>query len=316
VGALSGFLLRNWTLKLAAFGVALMLWVAVRAETPSRQDFPGVPVQVDLSDPRWALAGEPSPSTVTVRFGGPSREILGIAVARPSVVIPIDAVSGSDTLVVLRTQWVQMQGGAAVIVESIEPAAVRLSLEPIESVTLPLVLRLEGELPQEFALAGPPILDPSGIRVSGPRSRLANLDSVLLQTLQLGSVEGSGRIALAIDTTGLSGVDTTPDSVGVEIRVEDEVERVVSGIPIVLPETLASEDDLELRPTTASVIVRGARSVVDRADPTLFRLVVRAELSDLPAAGAEREFPVSLSGLPALVRGEPQQAVVTVRRAN
>jgi hypothetical protein len=127
---------------------------------------------------------------------------------------------------------------------------------------------------------------------------------------------GSGRVAVAVDTAGLTGMGTTPDSVGVEIRIEDEVERVVSGIPVVLPETLASEDDLELRPTTASVIVRGARSVVDRADPTLFRLVVRAESGDLPQPGAEREFPVSLNGLPALVRGEPQQSVVTVRRAN
>jgi YbbR domain-containing protein len=313
---LAGVLSRNWTLKLAAFGAALLLWVAVRAETPSRQDFPGVPVQVDVSDPRWALVGEASPSTVMVRFGGPSREILGIAVARPSIVIPIDAVTSADTTVVLRTQWVQVQGGPGVVVESIEPAAVRISLEPIESVTLPPALRLEGDLPQEFAFAGPPILDPSGIRVTGPRSRLVALDSVPLQPLHLDAVEGSGRVAVAVDTAGLAGVGTTPDSVGVEIRIEDEVERVVSGIPVVLPETLASEDDLELRPTTASVVVRGARSIVDRADPTLFRLVVRAEFADLPQPGAEREFPVSLSGLPALVRGEPQQSVVTVRRAN
>jgi len=316
VGSLSGFFSRNLTLKLAAFGVALLLWVAVRAETPSRQDFPGVPVQVAVSDPRWSLVGESSPSTVAVRFGGPSREILGIALARPSIVIPIDAVSSADTTVVLRTQWVRVEGGPGVIVESIEPAAVRISLEPVETVTLPTALRLEGELPQEFAFAGPPILDPSGIRVTGPRSRLAALDSVRLQPLLLNTVEGSGRIAVAVDTVGLSGVDPTPDSVGVEIRIEDQVERVVSGIPIVLPETLASEDDLELRPATASVIVRGARSVVDRADPTLFRLVVRVESGDLPLPGAEREFPVSLSGLPALVRGEPQQSVVTVRRAN
>ena len=53
MGSLSGFFSRNLTLKLAAFGVALLLWVAVRAETPSIQDFPGVPVQVAVSDPMW-----------------------------------------------------------------------------------------------------------------------------------------------------------------------------------------------------------------------------------------------------------------------
>ncbi len=314
--SLSGFFSRNWTLKLAAFGVALLLWIAVRAETPSRQDFPGVPVQVDVSDPRWSLVEDATPPTVTVRFGGPSREILGIAVARPSVVIPMEAVTSADTTVLLSTQWVRVEDRPGVTVESIEPASVRLTLEPVESVTLPVALRMEGELPRGFAMAGSPILDPAEIRVTGPRSRMAELDSVLLEPLLLGDVEVSGTVALAIDTTGIGSLDTNVDSVGVEIRIEDQVERVVSGIPVVFPEALSGEGDLELRPSTASVIVRGARSMVDRADPTLFRLVVRIETGELPQPGTEREFPISLNGLPALVRGEPQQSVVTVRRSN
>jgi len=50
VGYLSGFFSRNWTLKLSAFGIALLLWVAVRAEAPNRQELTGVPVRVELAD--------------------------------------------------------------------------------------------------------------------------------------------------------------------------------------------------------------------------------------------------------------------------
>jgi hypothetical protein len=70
---------------------------------------------------------------------------------------------------------------------------------------------------------------------------------------------------------------------------------------------------LELRPATASVIVRGARSLVDRADPTLFELVVRIEPDDVPEPGDEAEFPIALEGLPPLIEGELQQSLVTVR---
>lgn len=317
MGSISGFFSRNLTLKLSAFGVALLLWVAVRAEAPSREDFPEVPVQVDVIDPDWAVVGDPDPASVTVRFGGPSRALIGMALARPTVVIPLEGVANADTTVRLVTSWVRIQDRPGVIVEGIQPSAVRVRLEPVESVLLPPALRLEGELPEEFAMAAPPAVDPPTIRVTGPRSRVSEMDSVLLMPLRLDEVRGSGRVDVALDTTAISGLSANPSRVGLDVRVEDRIERVVSGIPIVLPESMSGTEGLELRPETASVIVRGARSVIDRADPTRFRLVVRIEAEDLPPPGGEaKEFPVALEGLPPLVRGEPQQLVVTVRNVS
>ena len=43
VTSLSGLFSRNWFLKLSAFVVALLLWIAVRAEAPSRQELFGIP---------------------------------------------------------------------------------------------------------------------------------------------------------------------------------------------------------------------------------------------------------------------------------
>ncbi len=314
MGSLSGFLSRNLTLKLSAFGVALLLWVAVRAEAPSRQELRDIPVRVDLGDPQWAVNGLPSPSTVTVRLGGPSRELLGMALDRPTVVIPMDQVTSSDTLVQLSTSWVRIQDRPGVIVEDIQPSSVRLDLEPVERVTLPVASRLEGELPEGFAMAGPPATFPEGVRVSGPRSRVTELDSVPLVPIDLSAVSESGRVNVAVDTTVLAGLLVQPRSVELDIPLEDRIERVMSGIPIVLPPGLTEVAQLELRPPTASVIVTGARSSVDRADPTLFRLVVRIEPEDVPDPGSEAEFSVALEGLPPMVRGEPQQSVVTVRR--
>lgn len=314
--SISGFFSRNLTLKLSAFGVALLLWVAVRAEAPSREDFPDVPVQIDVIDPRWAVVGEPDPATVTVRFGGPSRALIGMALARPSVVIPLEAVASADTTVRLINSWVRIQDRNGVIVEGIQPSAVRVTLEPVESVSLPPAPRLDGELPEEFAMAASPTVDPPTIRVTGPRSRVSEIDSVPLLPLRLDEVRGSGRFDVALDTAAISGLTTNVSTVALDVRVEDRIERVVSGIPIVLPEALAGTTGLELRPETASVIVRGARSVIDRADPTRFRLVVRIEAADLPPPGGEAEFPIALEGLPPLVQGEPQQLVVTVRNVS
>jgi YbbR domain-containing protein len=315
VAALSGFLSRNWTLKVAAFGVALILWVAVRAETPTRQEFLDIPLRVEVGDPEWVLAEAPTPSAVTVRLGGPSRELLSLAMDPPTVVIPMETVTSPDTSVSLSNAWVRMQDRPGVVVEAIQPASVRLSLEPIERATLPVALRLEGSLPSGFAMAGPPVSFPDRIRVSGPRSLMQELDSIPLLPLDLSEVTQSGLISVGVDTSAVAGLEVQPRSVDMEIPFEDRVQRVMSGIPIVLPSDLREQAAaLELRPSTASVIVQGARSLVDRADPTVFELVVRVEPDDLPQPGEEAEFPVALEGLPPLVGGQPQQAVVMVRR--
>ena len=313
MGSFSGILSRNWTLKLAAFGVALLLWVAVRAEAPTRQDFLDVPLRVDVGDPEWALVGEPTPSTVTVRVGGPSRELLSMALDRPTVVIPMEQVTNADTSVTLINSWVRIQDRPGVAVEAIQPSSVRLVLEPMERVTLRVEPRLEGELPEGFAMAGLPVAFPEQVRISGPRSRVLELEVVPLLPLELESMTRSGRVSVGVDTLALTGLLVQPLTVDVDIPFEDRIERVMSGIPIVLPPALLESGSLELRPSTASVIVRGARSLVDRADPTVFELVVRIEPADVPQPGEEAEFPVALQGLPPLVGGEPQQSVVLVR---
>jgi YbbR domain-containing protein len=313
VASLSGFFSRNWTLKLSAFGIALLLWVAVRAEAPNLQDLPGVPVRVDLVDPQWALIGDPLPATVTVRFGGPSRELIRRALERPAIVIPLEAVGSGDTVVVLRPSWVRIQDRPGVIAEDIQPSSVRISLERIGRADLPPAPQWEGSLPAHLALSASPLIEPAGLRVSGPGSRLEGLDSIPLRAFDLGAVSASGSFPVEVDTEGLAGLLIQPMMVQIEVRVEDRIERVVSGIPIVLPETLEGNAALQLLPTTGAIVLRGARSVVERADPTALRFVVQVEPGSLPAAGQEGEFPLRLTGLPPLLEGELRVTAAVVR---
>jgi YbbR domain-containing protein len=314
VVSLSGLFLRNWTLKVSAFGVALILWVAARAEVPNRHEMPGIPVQIDLGDPGWEIVGGPSPSAVTVRFGGPSRELLRMAIDRPNLVIPLDQVTSEDTVVVLRTAWVRVQDWPGVIAEDVQPPSVRVMLEPVEHVDRPPAVRMQGELPDHLALPAIPVVAPATIRVTGARSRIAALDSIPLLPLDLSEVSASGTVLLGVDVTGLDRLQFQPSEVQVELRVEDRVERVVSGIPVVLPEAFRGDASLQILPATGSVIIRGARSVVERADPTAFALVAGFEDREPPAAGEAGEFSLTLIGLPPLLEGETLFPTVTVQR--
>jgi YbbR domain-containing protein len=316
VGPLSGFLTRNWTLKISALGLALLLWISVRVEAPNRQELSGVPVRVDLADPGWALTDPPSPATVQVRFGGPSRELLRMAMDRPTLVIPMDQVASGDTTVILRNQWVRVQDRAGVVVEDIQPPMVRLVLEPIERIALPPAIRLEGELPPGLALSAPPLPAPGEIRVSGPRARVLAMDSVPLLPVNLSTIQGSGAVQVEVAPADLDGLQFQPLSVEVEFRVEDRVERVVSGIPIFLwaEDGQGAPEGLAVLPATAAVRLSGARSLVERVDPTGLRLVVDSNGRNWPEPGDEEFFPLRVDGVPALVRGAAEPGQAGVRR--
>jgi len=306
---------RTWTLRLAALAIALLLWIAVRAEAPNRQEFPGIPVRVEIADRDWALAEDPTPIEVTVRFAGPSRELLRIAIERPTLVIPVDQVGSGDTTVVVRPQWVRLQDRPGVIVEEIFPSSIRLSLEPMELATRPLALRLTGVLPSGLSLAALPRIDPIEARVSGPLSRVEALDSVRILPIDLQSVNGSGAIEARVDHAPVPGLGVQPERVLVNFQIEPTVERVISGIPILLPDLADSAGDgVEFLAPPAMVLIRGARSLVERVDPALLRLMVRMDATDLPAPGVERGYPLELIGLSPLLEGEPQPATVLVRR--
>lgn len=312
---LPAFLTRNWTLKLSAFGIALLLWISVRVEAPSRQTVPNVPVRVTLADPEWALLGNPSPAEVMVRFGGPSRELLRMAVDRPTILIPLNQVVSEDTTVVIRPEWVRVQDRPNVVVEEIQPSSVALSLEPIVRLDLPPALRLEGELPDGLALRSEPTVRERELRVSGPRSRVTELDSIRLQVLNLDDVRESGPVPVSIDRSRLEGLQVQPERVQVEFEVEEAEVLVLEEVPVTLAES-GWEERWELSDSVAQVTLTGAPSLLEAVNPDQVVLRVTLPGADLPeSAGDRRTTELELRGVSALLRAEwdPQEVTITRR---
>ncbi len=155
MAVLPGVVTRHWQLKLSALAMAVMLWTVPRFEAQSRQRYEGVRVRVDLNDPEWALKGEPIPPTVSVTLSGPARDLIALAVDRPSVVIPVEEVMSSDTTVLLRFPWVRIPEGQRVNVEEVRPGAVELAFERIVDRESVLAVRTAAELPEGLSLAAP-----------------------------------------------------------------------------------------------------------------------------------------------------------------
>ncbi|MBI4519955.1 MAG: hypothetical protein HY701_03910 [Gemmatimonadetes bacterium] len=302
------FLTRNWSLKLAALALAVLLWMVVRVDVPTFQAIPGIAVRVVLTDPRWALKGEPVPSQVEVRFSGPARELIQLAFNRPTLLIPIDSVVARDTVLVLRRDWVSLPGRLGVTAEDVTPSSVRLEFEPIETAVLPFAPRLEGSPPEGWTFAGDVEVIPERANVSGPASRLEAIDSIPLLPIAFGDIEESAPASVRVDGARLQQVVVAPTEAEVRIRLEPRAERVFEQVPV----EVLGRPDLTSEPAAGSVVLVGPQSRVDAADDRVLRIVVDIGLlpDSLPLPA---RLPVRVEGAPRYVTATPQFDSVTIR---
>ena len=310
---LSRALMHNWRLKLAALGLSVFLWALVQTEPRNAESF-SVPVLVEVADTAWTTAGPPSPATVELRLTGPTREIIRMAREGTMIRVPVQDVGSPDTTITLNRDWVPLGEGARLSVESVTPNTVGVSFEPAVTRVLPVAMRVEGSLPDNLALASPIGLNPQVVRVRGPASRVEGLDSVRLRPLELDQVEESGIYEVPVDTAGMMGVRLSPTVATLGVRVEDEVERVLSDLEV----QVQLPDDgtpVVVDPATVEVSLRGARTLVTAMDPRDLAVVVAPDLVEAMLPGEERRVPLHLEGVPALVVATLGTETVVVRRA-
>jgi hypothetical protein len=289
-------LVRNWRLKLLALGLSVFLWALVQTEPSNQETLASVPVLVQIADTGWTTSGAPSPATVALRLSGPAREIIRLAREGTTVRIPVGTIGSRDTTITIRREWVELGQRTGLSVESVSPSTVRVSFEEARTRLVPVATRLVGRVRDHLALAAAIEVSPQLVRVRGPESRLAGLDSLPLVPFDLGDVSRSGAFAVAIDTAGLLGASVVPATATLGVQVEDLVERILDGGRI-------------------QVRLTGARTVVTALDPARLRAWVPPDLLIGMVPGEERLVRVQLDGVPALVTAIPGTERIMVRRA-
>lgn len=294
-----GVVARNWQLKVLAVAMALLLWTVPRFEAQSSQVLEDVPVRVDLADPNWVLVGDPSPSSVTVTLSGPARDLIAISVDRPPVFVPVTEVSSNDTVILLSTSWFRGSAWDGVIVEALRPNAVSLRFERIEERRIPFSAPVFGTPPLGLSLAGPPQITPPMATVFGPAGRFQGVDSISLVPLDLAQLSGAGPMVLSVDSTRLQGLDVLPLEASLEIPTEPTATRELTDQALVLP-LLDSPPQLQTRPTSVTIVLEGAKSLVDAVDPATLTVTIPRGRATL-APGEEERLVVVVEGLPELV---------------
>jgi YbbR domain-containing protein len=293
---LRALLFEDWGLKLIALIITLGLWYAVtaaRAPATSRQR--DVPLEFFLPE-GVEISNDPVDEVDAVLEGSQAK--LSEINARDLVArVDVTQLGLGDRVVRLTDRNVTMDLPTGVRIVEIVPRSVTLRLEPVVEREVEVEARFEGNLPPGFTVRGVQITPPT-VRVRGPESHVRAAERAYTETV---SLEGR-RESIMLPQTAVDIPDrkVTPLSASVVVRVEiaeEQAERRFTNVPVRTFE--GGQPD----PPTASLTLRGPRSLIESLRPEEVRLVLE------PREGGQPEprlsLPPSLAGRVELVSTTP-----------
>jgi YbbR domain-containing protein len=193
---LRGLLFDNLGLKLAALLLALLVYLNVYLNRPAEMTL-SFPVQVQDLHPALSLSG-PVPATVQAQVRGTGKQLLRLQVTEPPLKISLEGVGAGRFERDVSPEDLPLAGYEGVeVLRVIGPATIEFGIEPKVRRWLPAAARVEwlpGEGPSR-ALAA--VVDPESVLVTGPRSVVARLDSVVLQPVRPGGRRDTVRVQVA-----------------------------------------------------------------------------------------------------------------------
>jgi YbbR domain-containing protein len=302
------FLVRNWPLKLAAIGLAVVLYAGVVLSGNSRS-WPGeVPIAVVDPPAGGVLLSQPG-SVTDIRYRAPL-DIAGSLSSRSfraSVDLAGLSPQAGGPAVEVPVQLVALDPRVTVV--DYAPRAIEVRVDSVVGRTMPVTVE-RGVAPEGLVL-GPPQVDPATVLLRGASSRLAEVRSVVARVV----VDGSG---LNIDQdVDLEAVDENGDLVpGVEVvpadaRIRIDVARELAYAVLPVIAELVGEPAAGYR--VGAVTVDPVTVTVSGEAPAVERLTaITTEPIAVDGLMADRARTVALQLPPEIsLIGEPE-ATVTV----
>lgn len=172
---------QTWGLRLLALAIAVGLWFAISVDKREARGQRAVEASVLYNNPQGLVILDPV-QQLTVIVSGPDRQIASLDPSQVSVRVDLAGSLPGLLTVNIGADDVSMPQGLRV--ESISPNQVPLQLDEKITRRLPIVVSLVGE-PAAGAIPGEPAVVPTEMPVEGPRTKLAEIESLATSPVSL-----------------------------------------------------------------------------------------------------------------------------------
>lgn len=291
-------LFRDLRIKALALVMALAVYVHVFSAQDREMVF-SVPVVIAPLSGGYALANVP-PAEARVRVRGSGKDLLKLRTRGFHAEVKLDSPrSGSLQRPLLDSDFLLPRGVKPQSIEVVHPAVLDLQIEHAATVEVPVAPRMEGALPLDRALVKLPTPIPATVRVTGPRSAIAVLDSARTRPVTAEGVRGDFEQEVEFDLP--PNLVAEPARIRLRIELEERVERRTGLLPVdvTLPqraELIAVDPDSGFVVISGAVSTMGQVQLVDtrlvatitRRTPRVQAIPLRAVIAGLPPAASAR----------------------------
>lgn len=197
MNVLRGILFDNLGLKFVALLLAVLIYLNVYTDRPATMVV-AFPLQItDLAD-TLSLSG-PVPGAVQAELRGTGKDLIRLRLREPVLRVSLAEIGPGVFERSLDAGDLPIGEDGPSVERMIGPMRIELRLERRVRYALPVAVRVEGVPAEGFAWSGEALLEPETVAVSGPRSALAGLDSVVLATASIDGARDTLSLDLAPD---------------------------------------------------------------------------------------------------------------------
>lgn len=110
---------------------------------------------------------------------------------------------------------------------SVKPDTLYFDFSKRTNKRVPVKLRYDFSFVKQYGLAGPILLKPSYVNISGPQEELAKINEWYTDTLKLTDLQQSVSTRVAMKANNMVNVGIYPTSVGVNVSIDEFTEKTV-----------------------------------------------------------------------------------------
>ena len=263
---------KNWTLKLTALFLAVVLWLAVRGN-PGEDRIVPIPLEFRNIPRGMEITNEPEKLVLATVHGSVSD--LGAGQPMLSCVIDLTEMKEGEQMIPISPLNVQVPATAGLEIDSVRPDRISIVLEQTVSKVVPIEVKL-GKPPDGYEVYSF-ATNPVSILIRGPSSLVEDRVGVETELIVLDGQRDSLRTVVNLsigDQRIRSPLGTTP----IEVMVEIGLERKLQTIRKV---SVVSEDPtVSIRPSTVTLRVLAPPDLPEPLEAEDFSVTVTSRTLD------------------------------------
>ncbi len=287
----------DWSLKLLALAITLVLWFAVTGQNKPVTIRTGV--QLNLIRPQNLEISNDPPKTVDVVLTGSRNDLDRISTPNLVATVDISDQRPGERVVRLSPERVEIELPERVKIESFQPSSIPIRLEPRVERPREIEVRIEGKPAEGYEVYGISPA-PGFVTIRGPASHVEAVKNAPTETI---SIEGRKesftvrQVAIDIYDPKIHLADPLVD-VTIDIGEKTE-EKSFVGVPA------RSATGSGVEPATAQVTLSGPASVIAQLRAEDIKVIV--DVGTNGASVPRLDLPVSLKDQIKLLSIKPSQ---------